>query len=129
MRKIIKSKGVLMPFILKSIIINIVSSVVMLLIFSTLIYKLDLGDEYYKIFAFVSVGVTSFLTSLIAVKGYKNNILVMSILSNIILIVISIFNSIINADGISLLINIVITVLCSFLTSIINSKSTSKFKV
>lgn len=129
MRKIIKSKGVLMPFILKSIIINIVSSVVMLLIFSTLIYKLDLGDEYYKIFAFVSVGVTSFLTSLIAVKGYKNNILVMSILSNIILIVISIANSIINADGISLLINIVITVLCSFLTSIINSKSTSKFKV
>ena len=129
MRKIIKSKGVLMPFILKSIIINIVSLVVMLLIFSTLIYKLDLGDEYYKIFAFVSVGVTSFLTSLIAVKGYKNNILVMSILSNIILIVISIANSIINADGISLLINIVITVLCSFLTSIINSKSTSKFKV
>ena len=129
MRKIIKSKGVLMPFILKSIIINIVSSVVMLLIFSTLIYKLDLGDEYYKIFAFVSVGVTSFLTSLFAVKGYKNNILVMSILSNIILIVISIVNSIINADGISLLINIVITVLCSFLTSIINSKSTSKFKV
>lgn len=129
MRKIIKSKGVLMPFILKSIIINIVSSVVMLLIFSTLIYKLDLGDEYYKIFAFVSVGVTSFLTSLIAVKGYKNNILVMSILSNIILIVIFVVNSIINADGISLLINIVITVLCSFLTSIINSKSTSKFKV
>lgn len=129
MRKIIKSKGVLMPFILKSIIINILSSVVMLLIFSILIYKLDLGDEYYKIFAFVSVGVTSFLTSLIAVKGYKNNILVMSILSNIILIVISIANSIINADGISLLINIVITVLCSFLTSIINSKSTSKFKV
>ena len=118
-----------MPFILKSIIINIVSTVVMLLIFSTLMYKLDLGDEYYKIFAFVSVGVTSFLTSLIAVKGYKNNILVMSILSNIILIVISIANSIINADGISLLINIVITVLCSFLTSIINSKSTSKFKV
>lgn len=129
MRKIVKSKGVLMPFILKSIIINIVSSVVMLLIFSTLIYKLDLGDEYYKIFAFVSVGITSFLTSLIAVKGYKNNILVMSILSNIILIVISVVNSIINADGISLLINIVITVLCSFLTSIINSKSTSKFKV
>lgn len=129
MRKIIKSKGVLMPFVLKSIVFNVVCTALMLLIFTSVIFKLDLGDEYYTIFAYISVAITSFLTSLIAVKGYKNNIFVMSVLSNILLFVISVINSIINSDGLSLLINIAVIVLCSLLSSIINSKSTSKFKV
>ena len=129
MRKIIKSKGVLMPFVLKSIVFNVVCTALMLLIFTSVIFKLDLGDEYYKIFAYISVAITSFLTSLIAVKGYKNNIFVMSVLSNILLFVISVINSIINSDGLSLLINIALIVLCSLLSSIINSKSASKFKV
>lgn len=129
MRKIIKSKGVLMPFVLKSIVFNVVCTALMLLIFTSVIFKLDLGDEYYTIFAYMSVAINSFLTSLIAVKGYKNNIFVMSVLSNILLFVISIVNSIINSDGLSLLINIAVIVLCSLLSSIINSKSASKFKV
>lgn len=129
MRKIIKSKGVLMPFVLKSIVFNVVCTALMLLIFTSVIFKLDLGDEYYTIFAYMSVAITSFLTSLIAVKGYKNNIFVMSVLSNILLFVISIVNSIINSDGLTLLINIALIVLCSLLSSIINSKSASKFKV
>ena len=129
MRKIIKSKGVLMPFVLKSIVFNVVCTALMLLIFTSVIFKLDLGDEYYKIFAYMSVAITSFLTSLIAVKGYKNNIFVMSVLSNILLFVISVINSIINSDGLTLLINIAVIVLCSLLSSIINSKSASKFKV
>lgn len=129
MRKIIKSKGVLMPFVLKSIVFNVVCTALMLLIFTLVIFKLDLGDEYYTIFAYMSVAITSFLTSLIAVKGYKNNIFVMSVLSNILLFVISAINSIINSDGLTLLINIAVIVLCSLLSSIINSKSASKFKV
>lgn len=129
MRKIIKSKGVLMPFVLKSIVFNVVCTALMLLIFTSVIFKLDLGDEYYTIFAYMSVAITSFLTSLIAVKGYKNNIFVMSVLSNILLFVISVVNSIINSDGLTLLINIAVIVLCSLLSSIINSKSASKFKV
>ena len=129
MRKIIKSKGVLMPFVLKSIVFNVVCTALMLLIFTSVIFKLDLGDEYYTIFAYMSVAITSFLTSLIAVKGYKNNIFVMSVLSNLLLFVISVINSIINSDGLSLLINIALIVLCSLLSSIINSKSASKFKV
>lgn len=129
MRKIIKSKGVLMPFVLKSVVFNVVCTSLMLLIFTLVIFKLDLGDEYYTIFAYMSVAITSFLTSLIAVKGYKNNIFVMSVLSNILLFVISFINSIINSDGLTLLINIAVIVLCSLLSSIINSKSASKFKV
>lgn len=129
MRKIIKSKGVLMPFVLKSVVFNVVCTALMLLIFTSVIFKLDLGDEYYTIFAYMSVAITSFLTSLIAVKGYKNNIFVMSVLSNLLLFVISVINSIINSDGLSLLINIALIVLCSLLSSIINSKSASKFKV
>lgn len=129
MRKIIKSKGVLMPFVLKSVVFNIVCTALMLLIFTSVIFKLDLGDEYYTIFAYMSVAIISFLTSLIAVKGYKNNIFVMSVLSNILLFVISVINSIINSDGLTLLINIAVIVLCSLLSSIINSKSASKFKV
>lgn len=129
MRKIIKSKGVLMPFVLKSVVFNVVCTALMLLIFTSVIFKLDLGDEYYTIFAYMSVAITSFLTSLIAVKGYKNNIFVMSVLSNILLFVISVVNSIINSDGLTLLINIAVIVLCSLLSSIINSKSASKFKV
>lgn len=129
MRKIIKSKGVLMPFVLKSIVFNVVCTALMLLIFTSVIFKLDLGEEYYTIFAYISVAITSFLTSLIAVKGYKNNIFVMSVLSNMLLFVISVINSIINSDGLTLLINIAVIVLCSLLSSIINSKSASKFKV
>lgn len=129
MRKIIKSNGVIMPLVIKSVVLNVLCAVLTLLIFSTVIYKLDLGEEYYSIFAYISVGITSFLTSFITVKGYKNNILILSILSNFILIVLTIVNSIINSDGISLLIGISVTVVCSFLSSLINSKSGSKFKV
>ena len=118
-----------MPFVLKSVVFNVVCTALMLLIFTSVIFKLDLGDEYYTIFAYMSVAITSFLTSLIAVKGYKNNIFVMSVLSNILLFVISVVNSIINSDGLTLLINIAVIVLCSLLSSIINSKSASKFKV
>lgn len=118
-----------MPFVLKSVVFNIVCTALMLLIFTSVIFKLDLGDEYYTIFAYMSVAIISFLTSLIAVKGYKNNIFVMSVLSNILLFVISVINSIINSDGLTLLINIAVIVLCSLLSSIINSKSASKFKV
>lgn len=129
MQKIVKSNGILLPYILKSVILNIGICALLCIISSYIIFKFDLDESYYTIFGYLVVGITSFFTSLVSAKGFKNNLLILSVFSNIILIVITIVNSIIGKNAMIFIVNIAIILACSFLSSIINTKKSSKFKV
>ena len=128
-KKIIKSNNLLTAYIVKSVISYIAVSALFLLIFSEIIIKLDLGDTYYNIFSVVILVISSLLTPLISTGKIKNNILIMSLISNSLLIIVTI----INAFTIK---NIILTVsefaaifLSSFIASLIISKRKAKFKV
>ena len=128
-KKIIKSNNLLTVYIVKSVISSIAVSALFLLIFSEIIIKLDLGDTYYNIFSVAVLVISSLLTPLISIGKIKNNILIMSLISNSLLIIITL----INAFTIK---NIILTVsefgailLSSFIASLIISKRKAKFKV
>lgn len=128
-KKIIKSNNLLTAYIVKSVISSITVSALFLLIFSEIIIKLDLGDTYYNIFSVAVLVISSLLTPLISTGKIKNNILIMSLISNSLLIIVTL----INAFTIK---NIILTVsefgailLSSFIASLIISKRKAKFKV
>lgn len=128
-KKVIKSNNLLTAYIVKSVISSVVITALFLLIFSEIIIKLDLGDTYYNIFSVAVLVISSLITPLISTGKIKNNILIMSLISNSLLIIITL----INAFSIK---NIILTVsefaailLSSFVASLIISKRKAKFKV
>lgn len=128
-KKVIKSNNLLTAYIVKSVISSVVITALFLLIFSEIIIKLDLGDTYYNIFSVTVLVISSLITPLTSTGKIKNNILIMSLISNSLLIIITL----INAFSIK---NIILTVsefaailLSSFVASLIISKRKAKFKV
>ena len=92
-KKIIKSNNLLTAYIVKSVISSIAVSALFLLIFSEIIIKLDLGDTYYNIFSVAVLVISSLLTPLISTGKIKNNILIMSLISNSLLIIVTLINA------------------------------------
>ena len=128
-KKIIKSNNLLTAFIVKSVISSIVVSALFLLIFSEIIIKLDLGDTYYNIFSVAVLVISSLLTPLISTGKVKNNILIMSLISNSLLIIVTIINAFTIKNIILTVSEFTAILLSSFIASLIISKRKAKFKV
>lgn len=128
-KKIIKSNNLLTAFIVKSVISSIVVSALFLLIFSEIIIKLDLGDTYYNIFSVAVLVISSLLTPLISTEKIKNNILIMSIISNSLLIIVTLINAFTIKNIILTVSEFAAILLSSFVASLIISKRKAKFKV
>lgn len=128
-KKIIKSNNLLTAYIVKSVISSIAVSALFLLIFSEIIIKLDLGDTYYNIFSVVILVISSLLTPLISIGKIKNNILIMSLISNSLLIVVTLINAFTIKNIILTVSEFAAILLSSFIASLIISKRKAKFKV
>lgn len=128
-KKIIKSNNLLTAFIVKSVISSIVVSALFLLIFSEIIIKLDLGDTYYNIFSVAVLVISSLLTPLISTGKIKNNILIMSLISNSLLIIVTLINAFTIKNIILTVSEFAAILLSSFIASLIISKRKAKFKV
>lgn len=128
-KKIIKSNNLLTAFIVKSVISSIVVSALFLLIFSEIIIKLDLGDTYYNIFSVAVLVISSLLTPLISTGKVKNNILIMSLISNSLLIIVTLINAFTIKNTILTVSEFTAILLSSFIASLIISKRKAKFKV
>ena len=128
-KKIIKSNNLLTAYIVKSVISSIAVSALLLLIFSEIIIKLDLGDTYYNIFSVVVLVISSLLTPLISTGKIKNNILIMSIISNSLLIIVTFINAFTIKNIILTVSEFAAILLSSFVASLIISKRKAKFKV
>lgn len=128
-KKIIKSNNLLTAYIVKSVISSIAVSALFLLIFSEIIIKLDLGDTYYNIFSVVILVISSLLTPLISTGKIKNNILIMSLISNSLLIIVTFINAFTIKNIILTVSEFAAILLSSFIASLIISKRKAKFKV
>lgn len=128
-KKIIKSNNLLTAYIVKSVISSIAVSALFLLIFSEIIIKLDLGDTYYNIFSVAVLVISSLLTPLISTGKIKNNILIMSLISNSLLIIVTFINAFIIKNIILTVSEFAAILLSSFIASLIISKRKAKFKV
>lgn len=128
-KKIIKSNNLLTAYIVKSVISSIAVSALFLLIFSEIIIKLDLGDTYYNIFSVAVLVISSLLTPLISTGKIKNNILIMSLISNSLLIIVTLINAFTIKNIILTVLEFTAILLSSFIASLIISKRKAKFKV
>ncbi len=128
-KKIIKSNNLLTAYIVKSVISSIAVSALFLLIFSEIIIKLDLGDTYYNIFSVAVLVISSLLTPLISTCKIKNNILIMSLISNSLLIIVTLINAFTIKNIILTVSEFAAILLSSFIASLIISKRKAKFKV
>lgn len=128
-KKIIKSNNLLTAYIVKSVISSIAVSALFLLIFSEIIIKLDLGDTYYNIFSVAVLVISSLLTPLISTGKIKNNILIMSVISNSLLIIVTLINAFTIKNIILTVSEFAAILLSSFIASLIISKRKAKFKV
>ncbi len=128
-KKIIKSNNLLTAYIVKSVISSVVITALFLLIFSEIIIKLDLGDIYYNIFSVAVLVISSLITPLISTGKIKNNILIMSLISNSLLIIITLINAFTIKNIILTVSELVAILLSSFVASLIISKRKAKFKV
>lgn len=128
-KKIIKSNNLLTSYIVKSVISSIAVSALLLLIFSEIIIKLDLGDTYYNIFSVAVLVISSLLTPLISTGKIKNNILIMSLISNSLLIIVTLINAFTIKNIILTVSEFAAILLSSFIASLIISKRKAKFKV
>lgn len=128
-KKIIKSNNLLTAYIVKSVISSIAVSALCLLIFSEIIIKLDLGDTYYNIFSVAVLVISSLLTPLISTGKIKNNILIMSLISNSLLIIVTFINAFTIKNIILTVSEFTAILLSSFIASLIISKRKAKFKV
>lgn len=128
-KKVIKSNNLLTAYIVKSIISSVVITALFLLIFSEIIIKLDLGDTYYNIFSVAVLVISSLITPLISTGKIKNNILIMSLISNSLLIIITLINAFSIKNIILTVSELAAILLSSFIASLIISKRKAKFKV
>lgn len=128
-KKIIKSNNLLTAYIVKSLISSVVISALFLLIFSEIIIKLDLGDIYYNIFSVAVLVISSLITPLISTGKIKNNILIMSLISNSLLIIITLINAFLIKNIILTVSEFAAILLSSFIASLIISTRKAKFKV
>lgn len=128
-KKIIKSNNLLTAYIVKSVISSIAVSALFLLIFSEIIIKLDLGDTYYNLFSVAVLVISSLLTPLISTGKIKNNILIMSLISNLLLIIVTLINAFTIKNIILTVSEFAAILLSSFIASLIISKRKAKFKV
>lgn len=128
-KKIIKSNNLFTAYIVKSVISSIAVSALFLLIFSEIIIKLDLGDTYYNIFSVAVLVISSLLTPLISTGKIKNNILIMSLISNSLLIIVTLINAFTIKNIILTVSEFAAILLSSFIASLIISKRKAKFKV
>lgn len=128
-KKIIKSNNLLTAYIVKSVISSIAVSALFLLIFSEIIIKLDLGDTYYNVFSVAVLVISSLLTPLISTGKIKNNILIMSLISNSLLIIVTLINAFTIKKIILTVSEFAAILLSSFIASLIISKRKAKFKV
>lgn len=128
-KKVIKSNNLLTAYIVKSVISSVVITALFLLIFSEIIIKLDLGDTYYNIFSVAVLVISSLITPLISTGKIKNNILIMSLISNSLLIIITLINAFSIKNIILTVSELAAIILSSFVASLIISKRKAKFKV
>lgn len=124
-----KFDNVLLGFIIKSVFLSVVIVAFLSAIMSKVILVFDLDNSYCAYSGFFVLFVTSVTVGFLSTVKFKNSLILMSVLSNVPILILSVINSIINKSFAQLCISVVIIAFGSVLASVFNAKRTRKLKV
>ena len=124
------ANGLLIKFVIKSVLLTVVSVLFFSSIFSFIVYKADLDLKYLEYLSFGVCAFSAIITAYFSVKSFKNNGLVMGILSCLPLIIYSFINLLANGNNIMyFLIKLLIILLFGGIFGLLSTKKSKKFKV
>ena len=124
------AKGLLIKFVIKSVILTVISVLFFSVIFSFIVYKADLDLKYLEYLSFGVCAFSAILTAYFSVKSFKNNGFVMGLLSCLPLIFYSFVNLLVNGNSIIyFLIKLLIILLFGGVFGLLSTKKSKKFKV
>lgn len=131
MKKISSSaNGLLIKFVLKSVLLTAISVLLFSSIFSFAINQFDLDLKYLEYCSYAVNSFSAILVSFISVRAFKNNGFVMGMLSAVPLIVYSLINLLVNGNNIiHFLIKIAAVLLISGIFGLLSTKKSKKYKV
>lgn len=124
-----KFDNVLLGFIIKSVFLSVVIVAFLTAIMSKVVLVFDLDNSYCAYLGFFILFVTSITVGYLSTVKFKNSLILMSVLSNVPILILSVINSIINKSFVQLCISVVIIAFGSVLASVFNVKRTRKLKV
>ena len=118
-----------MGFIIKSVFLSVVIVAFLTAIMSKVVLVFDLDNSYCAYSGFFILFVTSVAVGFLSTVKFKNSLILMSVLSNVPILILSVINSIINKSFGQLCISVAIIAFGSVLASVFNAKRTRKLKV
>lgn len=124
-----KFDNVLLGFIIKSVFLSVVIVAFLTAIMSKAFLVFDLDNYYCAYLGFFVLFVTSVAVGFLSTVKFKNSLILMSVLSNIPILILSVINSIINKSFGQFCISVVIIAFGSVFASVFNAKRTRKLKV
>ena len=124
-----KFDNVLLGFIIKSVFLSVVIVAFLTAIMSKAVLVFDLDNYYCAYLGFFVLFVTSVAVGFLSTVKFKNSLILMSVLSNIPILILSVINSIINKSFGQFCISVVIIAFGSVFGSVFNAKRTRKLKV
>lgn len=124
-----KFDNVLLGFIIKSVFLSVVIVAFLTAIMSKAVLVFDLDNSYCAYLGFFVLFVTSVTVGFLSTVKFKNSLILMSVLSNIPILILSVINSIINKSFGQFCISVVIIAFGSVFASVFNAKRTRKLKV
>lgn len=93
------TKGLFIAYLIKIILSTVLSLFVFSSIFSFVTLKLDLDLKVIEYFSVAICAISSLVISYISISGFKNNYLILSVISVMPLVIFSIINFCVNKQG------------------------------
>lgn len=113
------NKSLFIKFAVKSILSTVILILALSALSSLIILKLDIDMKYEQYFAYIICALTSFVTSYISLSDFKNNYLLVSVISILPLILFSFVNGVINKTSFLLILaKIGIEILSALLSAV-----------
>ena len=132
MKKISSSgaNGLLIKFIVKSVLLTFIALFLLSLLISFAFNKLDLDLKYLEYASYAVNILTAIPVSYLCTKSFKNNGFLMGMLSSIPLIIYSFINLIVNGNNIiHFLIKLAVVLIVSGIFGYLSTKKQKKYKV
>lgn len=121
------TKKLLIKYLLKVIITSTVTITGLTAVFSLIIFKADIDLSAAEYFSVVAIVIASFIVSYFCISDFKNNLLIMSLISVMPLCIYSIINMcVFSNNSVITLIKIVLILVIALISSLIKSKRTMR---
>ncbi len=117
------AKPLILKYVLKIVFSSVISVILLNVIFSFIFLKLDIDLKYSDYVSVIICAVSSVIISMLSVSGFKNNFLLLCILSVLPLLIFVIINFCVNGSNpVLIIVKIASIIVCAFICAIVKSR-------